>query len=95
MNEIKHKEDDNQGMFYVEENNEIVGQATYTLQDDGIMVIDETMVEPKMEGKGIASKLIKHVVDYAKKNDIQVDPLCEFAAAQFKRHKEYQEVQVQ
>lgn len=92
---IKHKEDNNQGMFFIEDNDEIVAEVTYTLQDNGILTIDETETDPRVGGKGLGSKLIKRVVAHAKENNLTVDPLCSFAAAQFDKHPEYQEVQAQ
>lgn len=94
MNDIQQKEVDGKGMFYIEENGGIVAELTYTKQDNGIMSLDHTETSPEMKGQGLAGKLVKHSVEYARQNNLKIDPLCEYAAAQFKRHEEYQEVQV-
>ena len=92
--EILKKETGDQGMFYIEDNGKKVGEVIYFRKDNGVLVIDHTEVAPEMAGKGLASKLIKHTVEYARENNLKVNPVCGYAASQFERHKEYQEVQV-
>lgn len=92
--EILQKETSNKGMFYVEEDGKTVGEVIYTRTDNGILNLDHTEVAPEMAGKGLAGKLIKHTVEYARENNLKVNPLCGYAAAQFERHEEYREIQV-
>ena len=90
---IQQKETDGKGMFYIEKNGDIIAELTYTLEDNNIMTLDHTETDPKMTGKGLASSLVKHSVEFARENNLQIDPLCEYAAKQFERHEEYREVQ--
>lgn len=91
-NNIRRKEDNGKGMFYIGENEKIVAQLTYTRRDNGVMSLDHTEVSPEMEGKGLASKLVKHSVAFARENEIKLDPLCPYAAKQFEKHEDYQDV---
>lgn len=91
--EIQQKETDGKGMFYIEKDGDIIAELTYTRQDNNIMTLDHTETNPEYEGEGLASSLVKHSVEYAKEKDLKIDPLCRYAAAQFKRHEEYREVQ--
>lgn len=91
--DIQQKETEGRGMFYIEKDGEMVAQLTYSLDDNNVMTLDHTETEPAEEGKGLASSLVKHSVEYARKNELKIDPLCEYAAAQFKRHESYREVQ--
>lgn len=91
--DIQHKETDGKGMFYIEREGDIVAELTYTLRDNNIMTLDHTETEPDYSGEGLASSLVEHSVNYARKNKLLIDPLCDYAAAQFKRHEEYREVQ--
>lgn len=91
--EIQQKETDGKGMFFIEKNGDIIAELTYTRQDNNIMTLDHTETNPEYEGEGLASSLVKHSVEYAKEKDLKIDPLCRYAAAQFKRHEEYREVQ--
>ncbi len=45
-----------------------------------------------MEGKGVASKLIKTALDAAQEEHYQVVPLCPFVSAYIRRHPEYQDL---
>jgi uncharacterized protein len=90
---IKQKETEGKGMFYIEKEGDIVAELTYTMGDNKIMTLDHTETDSDMEGKGLASSLVEHAVNYARENDIKIDPLCRYAAAQFERHEEYQDVQ--
>ena len=90
--EIQQKETEGKGMFYIEKDGDIVAELTYTLNDNNVMTLDHTETEPEMTGKGLASSLVKHSVEYAREKEIKIDPLCEYAAKQFERHEEYREV---
>lgn len=91
---IEKKESGGKGMFFIEEEGNIVGHLRYSLQDSGIMTLDHTEVDPSMSGKGLASKLVRHSVDFAREKNYKVRPMCTYAAKQFERHGEYKEVLV-
>ena len=90
--EIKHKENDTRGMFYMEDDKGITSELTYTKRDNGILVIDHTQTRSVLEGNGLASKLLKRSVEYARENNFKIDPLCPFAEVQFDQNKEYRDV---
>ncbi|MGB7842772.1 MAG: GNAT family N-acetyltransferase [Salinimicrobium sp.] len=92
-NEIQQKQSENKGMFYIEKDGDIVAELTYTLLDNNVMTLDHTKTEPEETGQGLAGKLVEHSVKYARENNFKIDPLCEYAAHQFEKHEEYQEVQ--
>ena len=57
------------------------------------LVVYHTEVDPAAEGKGIAKQMLATMVDYARKNDLKVTPLCPYVHAQFKRRAdEYSDV---
>jgi uncharacterized protein len=89
---IKHKENDRRGMFYMEDESGITSELTYTKQDNGVLVIDHTETRTELEGQGLASKLLERSVKYARENNYKIDPLCPFAEVQFERFKEYNDV---
>lgn len=90
--DIKQKETEGKGMFYIEKDDDIIAELTYTINDNNVMTLDHTETEPEYTGEGLASSLVKHSVEYARENDIRIDPLCDYAAKQFERHEEYREV---
>ncbi|TXK76158.1 GNAT family N-acetyltransferase [Mesonia sp. K4-1] len=89
---IKHKENQTNGMFYLEDNNGILSELTYIKKDNNILVIDHTETKKGEEGKGLASKLLDHTVNYAKENNFKIDPLCPFAEVKFDENEEYQKL---
>lgn len=91
--DIQQKETNGNGMFYIEKDGNIIAELTYTLQDNNVMTLDHTETDPKFTGEGLASSLVKHSVQYAREKDLKIDPLCKYAATQFKRHEEYRDVQ--
>ncbi|MGY5849885.1 GNAT family N-acetyltransferase [Salegentibacter sp. F14] len=92
---IKHKETQTRGMFYLENNNGVYAELTYTHQDNDILTIDHTEVKPELEGQGIAGRLLKRAVEYAREQGFKVDPLCPYAEVQFERNESYQDVKAE
>lgn len=90
--EIKHKENDRRGMFYIENEKGITAELTYSKKDNGIITLDHVEVDEDLEGKGYASKLVEKSVEFARKNNLKVDPLCPYAEVQFERNESYNDV---
>lgn len=49
-----------------------------------------TEVLESLAGLGIASYLIKYILDYAEQNHLKVKPICPFVKAYIDKHPEYQ-----
>lgn len=68
-----------------------VAVVTYNLSDPNLM-ITETLVPEALEGKGIASRLAKHVIADAKDRGLLILPVCPFFSAYLQKHPEHAEV---
>ena len=90
--EIKHKENNSRGMFYIENEKGLIAELTYHKKDNNILTIDHTEVKREMENQGIASRLVEKSVEYARENQLKIDPLCPFAEVQFDRNESYSDV---
>lgn len=90
--EIKHRLIGNKGLFYIEENNETLAEMTYSKAGDTRIIIDHTEVSDKLKGKGAGKQLVAAAVDYARKNNLKILPLCPFAAAVFQKTPDYNDV---
>lgn len=90
--EIKHKENNNRGMFYIENEKGLIAELTYHKNEKDILTIDHTEVKREMENQGIGSSLVKESVFYARKNKLKIEPLCPFAEVQFDMNKSYEDV---
>ena len=80
------------GHFYIVENDEQIGEMEISISGPNLTVY-HTEVSEKAEGKGYAKNLLNEMVDYARKNNLKVIPLCPYVHAQFRRHpQEYSDV---
>ncbi|WP_269714805.1 GNAT family N-acetyltransferase [Caulobacter sp. NIBR2454] len=68
-----------------------VAVVTYNLGASGLMVT-ETLVPEALEGRGLASRLAKHVIADAKQRGIVILPVCPFFAGYFQKHPEHADV---
>ncbi len=93
MSEVKLRLDERKrGAFYIEEEGKQVGEMVIGVSETALTVY-HTEVDENMSGKGLAKLMLDEMVDYARKHELQVVPLCEYVHVQFKRHPdEYQDV---
>jgi predicted GNAT family acetyltransferase len=64
---------------------------TYRRFPDRI-VFDHTEVPEPLEGQGLAAKLSRVALDFARANHLRVVPLCPYVAAFIRKHPEYQDL---
>ncbi|MCR9171503.1 MAG: N-acetyltransferase [bacterium] len=90
--EVKHKELGAKGQFYIEQEGKVLAEMTYSMAGETRMIIDHTHVEDELRGQSAGLKLLNAAVAFARKNALEVLPLCPFAAAMFKKKPEIQDV---
>ncbi|WP_124979490.1 GNAT family N-acetyltransferase [Nonlabens xiamenensis] len=90
---IQHSENDSRGIFYIKQDHQTIAELTYSINDD-VMVIDHTEVQPSQEGKGLGSRLVKRIYEFANENKRKINPLCPFAEVVFDRHSEWNHLRV-
>ncbi|MES2697869.1 MAG: GNAT family N-acetyltransferase, partial [Verrucomicrobiota bacterium] len=56
---------------------------------EGTMTMTHTFVPPELRGKGIAEKLVRAALDYARAEKLRVIPACSYVAMFIERHPEY------
>lgn len=64
---------------------------TYRRFPDGIHFI-HTEVPPPLEGKGLAAKLARTALDFARANHLRVVPVCAYVVDFMRKHSEYQDL---
>lgn len=57
-----------------------------------MIVFTHTEVPRAYEGQGIANRMIRHVLDEARKNQLLVNPMCPFVKLFIRRHPEYRDI---
>jgi len=68
----------------------VVAFADYRITDDGTVVFPHTVVDQRMNGRGIGSRLVKFALDDVRERRLgPVRPSCWFVAGWIERHPEY------
>ena len=70
---------------------EIDGATAYLeyLDQGQRLVLTHTFVPPPLRGKGLAGKLTRAALDFAREKGKTVDPQCSYVAAFMEQHPEY------
>ena len=68
-----------------------IAVVTYNLSPPNLM-ITETLVPEKLEGRGIASRLAKHVLTDARERGLLLLPVCPFFSSYLQKHPEHADV---
>ncbi|NYF25929.1 GNAT family N-acetyltransferase [Sporosarcina sp. JAI121] len=79
--------------FRYDENGKMLAEITWTILGD-VMVMDHTYVSPDLRGQGVAKKILDRAADYAREQDLKMEPVCSYVVTAFERYKEYEDVKV-
>lgn len=82
---IQQKLQGSKGSFYVEENERLLAEMTWSMTSADLMIIEHTEVSEELKGKNVGYQLVNTAVEYARANHIKILPLCPFAHAVFKK----------
>lgn len=85
-------DNENKGYFKAVENGTEAGRMTYSRAGKTKIIIDHTEVGQEYGGRGVGKKMVMAAVDYARKNNIKILPLCPFAKSVFDRMEEIRDV---
>lgn len=90
--EVQHQETESKGRFYINDGNEAVAEMTYSKAGEQKIIIDHTEVNDQYRGKNLGLKLVAAAVQFARKNNIKIMPLCPFAKRVFEKTAEFSDV---
>lgn len=79
-------------IYVLNEQGQIIVDATFPFIKPGIVVVDHTYVDPSLRGQGVASQLMHEVYNFAKSKHYKVVATCPYAVVWFKKHKECQDI---
>lgn len=85
MNDVRDNQEE--GRFELVLDDGQVAFAEYRLAGERI-IFPHTVVPEEHEGQGIASRLARHALAFAREQRLQVVPLCAFFREYMKRHPE-------
>lgn len=81
------------GRFFVANDGKDLAEITYKLEENSeVLIIDHTRVSEELRGQGTGEELVRAVVDKARKESLKIVPECSYAAHQFEKHPEYNDV---
>jgi len=70
----------------------VEAEMTYSRAGDGLIIIDHTEVPTALRGRKVGERLVRQAIEDARRDGIEIIPLCPFAKAQINRHPEWQDV---
>ncbi|MCD6041433.1 MAG: N-acetyltransferase [Burkholderiales bacterium] len=89
--ELKHERSGHRGAFVWEQDGKRLAEMTYTVAGSRV-IIDHTRVDDSLRGKGIGGKLVRAAVDWARKENVRLLPLCPYAKSVFDKTPDYSDV---
>ena len=81
--EVRNNPDQNRYELRIED--ELAGFVTYR-ERPGLIALVHTEVDNRLEGQGLASKLVAGALDDARARGLEVLPFCPFANSFIQRH---------
>lgn len=90
--EIKKEESESKGRLIAIEAEQELGEMTYSVASDELIIVDHTGVNDGHNGKGVGKKLFEALVKQSRTDGRKVMPLCPFARAMFERHPDTHDV---
>lgn len=59
---------------------------------DGVINVTRVYVPYELAGQGLASRMARYVLNYARENGLKVIPTCSFIKVYIQRHPEFQDL---
>lgn len=92
MPDIRIEENDGRGRYVLDMPGGQEAYLTFARDRPGHMNIDYSYVPPAFRGRGVAVGLVARAVEDARVGGTRITPLCGYVAAEFRRHKDWQDV---
>lgn len=70
----------------------VEAEMTYSRAGEGLIIIDHTEVPAALRGRKVGERLVRQAIEDARRDRVEIIPLCPFAKAQIGRHPEWQDV---
>ncbi len=92
MTTIEIEDNGKKGRFVIYEDEKFAGEMTFTWAGKTKFIIDHTGIEEEFGGKGFGKQLVLKSVEFTRKENIKIIPLCPFAKSVFAKDKSIQNV---
>ena len=75
-------------VYYQNEQNEVLAEATYCSVSEGVVDIDHTYVSPVLRGQGVAGKLMEALAADLRAKGLKAAASCSYAEAWLEKNRE-------
>lgn len=89
MAEVQH--DSNARKFYVHSDGH-EAHMTYRYRDASTVIYKHTYVPSELRGGGLAGKIVRTALEWARTENLRVVPTCSFVEGFVRKHPEYQDI---
>jgi len=89
---IQHKKVNDKGVFFIQEEEDILAEMVYSMQQPGVMIVEHTEVSEELRGQNIGYELVHHAVEYARSHRLKIHPVCSFTKSVLERKPEFADV---
>lgn len=89
---VNHKLVGSKGLFFVQQEGNLLAEMVYTKPAADKMIIEHTEVSEELKGQHVGYLLLQTAVEYARTHNLKIIPLCPFANAVFRKKPEYADV---
>lgn len=86
--EVIHEKENNRFVISINGLESFVEYSVY----ENALDLYHTYTPPELRGKGLAEKVVRAAIEYAKENNLKVIPSCSYVAVFLQRHPEYSEL---
>jgi len=90
---VEHERAGHKGAFVWTQDGKRLARMTYSVAGKRV-IIDHTEVDDVLRGKNAGAQLVRAAVDWARKENVKLLPLCPFARSVFEKTPEYADVLV-
>jgi uncharacterized protein len=89
---IEHAEDESAGAFFIEREDLRLAEMVYSRSGPHQIIISHTEVHERLQGHGVARKLLDALVAWARETNTRVLATCPYATAQFAKDPSIRDV---
>jgi predicted GNAT family acetyltransferase len=92
MSDISIVDDRQAGRYCLLLDGSEIGAAEYDAIGNESVLVKHVEVSSGHEGKGYAARLVRHVLDDLRARKLSVVPICPYALAFIRKHREYADI---
>jgi hypothetical protein len=89
---IEHAEADGTGAFFIEREGIRLAEMVYSRATPSQIIISHTEVHERLQGHGVARRLLDTLVKWARETNTRVLATCPYATAQFAKDPSIRDV---